>query len=203
MPVYHKTSDFRLSNRQKFEICVGAVLTQNTGWSNASNAITNLNRNNLCSAESIINPDNSDKIIESIKCSGYFNQKYRKLVFLSEFLMRNDFNTLNRLELYELRKKLLNIWGIGKETADSIILYVFNKPIFIVDAYTKRVLKNLEFLDNSENDYDNIRLKIENNLESSPELFADFHAVIVELCKDYCKKKPLCGSCPLSEKCES
>jgi len=177
-----------ISSNKRFEISVGAILTQNTSWSNVEKAIKNLIKNDLLSREAIkrINTKNLAKIIRS---SGYHNQKARKLKEFIKFLCSGK--EVNR-------ENLLDVWGIGKETADSILLYAYNKPIFVIDAYTKRIINRIGFKEQS---YDELQNLFANNLDKNVNLFKEYHALLVEHGKNICKKKPLCEKCCLNKKC--
>ncbi len=173
--VYKKRK--QLNEKEKFEIMVGAILTQNTSWKNVEKALLNLYKENLLDINKILKADN--KILEEkIKCSGYYRQKVKKLKALAEFLKKNNIGELEKMHKEELREKLLGIYGVGKETADSILLYAFNKPIFIVDAYTRKLFANLGIIKGNEN-YDEIRILVERNFPKSVEMLKEFHALIV------------------------
>ena len=177
---YHPRDYFIVKNdSQRFEISVGAILAQNTNWVNAEKSLLNLINNNLLSPEKIIN--NIKKVKELIKPSNYFNIKSGYLVNFSNFFLKLKGKIPKREEL-------LSIKGIGKETADSILLYAYNNPVFIIDAYTKRLINHLGLIDS--NDYEIIRAFFENNLPKNYELFSEFHALIVEHAKNYYSKKP-------------
>ncbi|BBB31692.1 endonuclease III related protein [Thermotomaculum hydrothermale] len=183
-----------------FEVCVGAILTQNTAWKNVEKAIENLKRENLLSCKALTEAE-LPLIARLIKPSGYFNQKAKKLKEFCSFLSENYNCSLgeffNSGSVEELRGKLLSIWGIGKETADSILLYAGNKPIFVVDAYTKRILSRHGICEENI-DYEKLRMLIENSIKKSVEYYNEFHAALVYIGKDFCsKKKPLCDRCPL------
>ena len=198
VPKYHK--NIELSERQKLEICFGAILTQNTNWKNVEKAIINLNKHKLIDVNKIIKIDNKE-LAEIIKSSGYNNQKAKKLKNFCGFLSRNYSGSLNlffKNNIRKLREELLSINGIGPETADSIILYSAKKPIFVVDAYTKRVFGRLGF---KEKTYDEMQRLFMKSLPNSEKLFNECHALIVELGKNTCKKRPLCSQCPLNAYC--
>jgi len=188
-----------------FEIMVGAILTQNTSWQNVEKAIGNLKSENLLSPERIYNVS-SERLAELIKSSGYYNQKAKKLKNFVEFLKENfsfKIENMKKLNLYKLREMLLNVNGIGKETADSILLYALSKKIFVVDAYTKRILKRLLFLNDENCEYDDVRFLIEKEIPKKLSLYKDFHAQFVMLGKNHCKKtKPLCDVCPVAKYCQ-
>ncbi|WP_297445791.1 endonuclease III domain-containing protein [Desulfurobacterium sp.] len=185
----------------EFEVCIGAILTQNTAWSNVEKAIANLKKENLLSPEAIIKVSDG-RLKELIRPAGFYNQKAERLKAFSSFILNGGgIEKLSRLSLYDLREKLLSIKGIGKETADSMILYAFKKPIFVVDAYTKRLLFRLGKIDSEKVDYDVLREMVEVCLPSDAELFGEFHALIVRQCKEFCKKKPSCKDCSLKDMC--
>jgi len=173
---------------KEWEVEVGAVLTQNTNWKNVEIALRNLKREGIVSKEDIQRiPEKS--LANLIRPSGYYKQKAKKLKALAEFSGKPT------------RENLLNIWGIGKETADSILLYAYGKPHFVVDAYTKRIFSRLGLIA-KEWDYERIRGYFEKNIPRKTNLYKEYHALIVELGKNFCKGKPLCGECPLNQMCK-
>jgi len=183
-----------------FEVCIGAILTQNTAWKNVEKAIENLKNADILSCKGILDADLSF-LAELIKPSGYFNQKAKKLKEFCRFLKENyncDLKMFfNSGPIEDLRNKLLSIWGIGRETADSILLYAGNKKIFVVDAYTKRIFSRHGICD-EKIDYDELRLSVENSIPESAEIYNEFHAGLVYIGKDFCSRKnPLCEKCPL------
>jgi len=178
-----------------FEICIGAILTQNTAWSNVEKAINNLKRENIIDAKTLLSASR-DKIAELIRPSGYFNQKTGYILEFCRFLMKHDIEKLKKMEMIEARELILNIKGIGKETADSILLYALDFPIFVIDAYTKRIFSRLSIVDHNIG-YDEIQDMFHKGLFTDPCLFNDYHAQIVILGKDHCNKKPKCSGCPL------
>lgn len=184
-----------------FEIIVGAILTQNTSWKNVERALENLKRKNLLIAERM-NGVSEKNLAEIIKPSGFYNQKAKKLKgFLNFFFKRfnGSFEKLSKEKLFSLRNELLSIPGIGNETADSILLYALNKPIFVVDAYTKRILTRHKIIDEKA-DYNATQKLFMENLPKDAKLFNNYHALFVKLGKDICKKNnPLCKGCPLNE----
>uniref|UniRef100_A0A7C4U7X3 Endonuclease III domain-containing protein n=1 Tax=candidate division WOR-3 bacterium TaxID=2052148 RepID=A0A7C4U7X3_UNCW3 len=182
-----------------FEIIVGAILTQGTNWKNVEKSINNIKERGLLELEKFKNLS-IEEIRELIKPSGFFNVKAKRLKnFLNEFSRRfRSIDEMKTMERDELRKYLLSIKGIGKETADSIILYALKKPIFVVDAYTRRILVRHNIIKGDE-DYEYIRRLFEDNLPDDEKLFNEYHALLVKLGKEYClKKKPLCSECPLN-----
>lgn len=188
----------RGKKQKKFEICVGAILTQNTNWQNVEKAIEKLYKAGLFNPEKILRIKNNELRIMIIS-TGYYKEKAKKLKVFSKMLI-SEFNgnieKLFRLPLKKAREKLLHAWGIGPETADSMLLYAGNKPVFVIDAYTKRLAKCLGI---KNLDYHVLQKYFMDNLPKSVKLYNEFHALIVKLAKDYCKTKPLCGSCLLKK----
>lgn len=184
----------------KFEILVGAILTQQTSWKNVDKAIKNLKENNMLNIEKISNCNISD-LEELVRPSGFYKQKANRLKSICNFILNNYGNLDNFLsiDIKELREKLLNLNGVGKETADSIILYASEKPIFVIDAYTKREFSRIFGI--KETDYDELQKLVETNIPKDVKLYKDFHAQIVELGKEYCNKNPLCANCPMNLTC--
>ncbi len=180
----------------KDEIIIGTILTQNTAWTNVEKAVTLLKQNGLCSLEKIYGCE-IQLLKECIKPAGFFNQKAVYLKNTAEFFVKNGgVDKLSSHSTSSLRDHLLNIKGIGKETADSILLYAFNRPVFVVDSYTKRLIKRHNL--SKKLDYDNIQMLFEENLEKNAELFMEYHALIVKNAKEFCRKKPKCDNCPLN-----
>ncbi|WAM31973.1 endonuclease III domain-containing protein [Caldicellulosiruptor naganoensis] len=188
----------------KFEMVVGAILTQNTSWSSVEKAISNLKKANILSIEGIL--QTPDQILaQLIRPTGYYNQKAKRLKDFCSFL-KNEFNSdlqkLFSLEIPELREKLLSQKGIGYETADSIILYGAEKPIFVVDAYTKRLFFRLGLIQSETISYNDLQMLIMTNIKHDTYLFNEFHALIVKHCKQLCvKKNTKCNMCCLKHLC--
>ena len=198
MPKYHKS--IKLNNKQKLEICFGAILAQNTSWKNVEKAIIQLSKNNLINIKKILKINN-EKLAEIIKSSGYYNQKAKKLKNFCYFLLNNYNGSLDlffKNETNKLRNELLSVNGIGPETADSIILYAAKKPIFVIDAYTKRIMNRIGY---EEEKYDRLQKLFMENLELDEKIFNECHALFVELGKNYCKKSQLCEKCPINKIC--
>ncbi|MFH1073299.1 MAG: endonuclease [Nanoarchaeota archaeon] len=192
------------NERQMFEVIVGSILTQNTSWKNAEKAIINLHRHNLLDLEKL-DAVPEKKLALLIKSSGYYNQKAKKITHALLFLREYPLRELKKLPLSELRRVLLGVPGIGKETADSIALYAFKRPIFVVDAYTRRIFSRIGII-TGEEEYDEIRKKVEREFSPMPDrekakAFNEYHALIVQQGKDICKKEPACQRCPLSKGC--
>lgn len=191
-----------------FEIAIGAVLTQNTSWSNVERAILRMKERGMMDPGSILNHE--DELPEVIRPAGYYNQKSGYLIGLCRHLMEvysGDMNRLNGKETGKLRRELLDLKGIGRETADSILCYSLNHPVFVVDAYTRRIFERIDpdeyggITGGSADDYDVIRDHVEGALKGDHVLLNRFHALIVYLGKDICRPKPLCVSCPLNNIC--
>lgn len=182
-----------------FEMMTGVILTQNTTWSNVEKAI--LNFGGRLSPEFVLGADNAD-LAEIIRPSGYYNQKAKRLKYLAEWFKKYgfDIDRIKSLDPENVRRELLSISGVGPETADSIMLYAFDFPYFVIDAYTRRIFSRLGF--DLPDSYDEIRSLFENNLERDADFFGEYHALIVRLAKEHCKKAPDCRGCPLSDNCE-
>ena len=185
----------------EFEVIVGAILTQNSNWKNVERAIANLKENNLLEPEGIHNLS-EEKLKRLIRPAGYYNSKARKLREFTDFLFENykDLDEFLGLPTEQLREQLLSVWGIGPETADSIVLYAAKKPSFVVDAYTRRIFSRIGLVDDRIG-YDELKKFFEDNLPKDAALYQEFHALIVELGKNYCKVKPRCKECPLEGNC--
>ena len=182
-----------------FEVMVGAILTQNTSWSNVRKAINNLKEHNLLSPKKLyqLTPK---KLSNLIMPAGYYNIKAKRLKEFLNFLFKNYQGNLKKMvsvDTSALRRQLLSVNGIGPETADSILLYAMNKPIFVIDAYTKRILKRHKFI-NHDASYEETQNLFMSRLKSDVKLFNEYHALLVKLAKDFClKTKPKCNICPL------
>jgi len=187
-----------------FEVCVGALLTQNTAWRNVEKAISNLKRRKLLTPEKILEC-REELLEELIRPAGFYRQKAKYLKNFCNFIINSGgLENLKRKELETLRGELLKLKGIGKETADSILLYALEKPVFVVDAYTKRLFYRLGILQREKENYEKVREIVEVSFSCEPDrlkTFKEFHALIVEHCKAACRKKPLCNNCCLWELC--
>ena len=181
-----------------FEIMVGAILTQNTSWVNVEKAIQRLKEEQVLTASGIHQLKKSE-LASLIRSSGFFRIKADRLKALVEFLLEEYEGKLVKMEkesLGTLREKLLSVKGIGPETADSILLYALEKPIFVVDAYTKRILSRHGMIPGNAS-YSEIQDLFMNNLPLDERLFNEYHALLVHLGKTSCKKNPKCDICPL------
>jgi endonuclease-3 related protein len=185
--------------RTRFEVIVGAILTQNTSWSNVERAIAGLRREKLLSPEAIEQVP-LEHLCGLIRPSGYFRQKARKLKAFVQFLRRRYDGSLTKMfatSTGELREQLLDVHGIGPETADSILLYAGGHPVFVVDAYARRILERHNLGDGKQS-YEEIRRLFEASLPTSAPLFNEYHALIVHTGKHFCRKsKPCCDGCAL------
>ncbi len=185
--------------RTRFEIIVGAILTQSTSWNNVKLAIGNLRREKLVSPAALERVP-LDHLAQLIRSSGYFRQKAQKLKAFVHFLYQQyggSFNKMFAAPTAELRERLLEVHGIGPETADSILLYAGNHAVFVVDAYTRRILKR-HGLAHEKHSYEEIRRLFEQNLPVNPSLFNEYHALIVRTGKHFCRKRnPDCQHCAL------
>ena len=187
-----------------FEVCIGAILTQNTAWTNVEKAIIALKQADIMSSEAL-HGCAPEQLAQLIRPAGYFNIKSRRLKDFTSWLSINHQGLLERMfsgNWHELRTELLRVRGIGPETADSILLYAGNKPTFVVDAYTRRLFQRLGLLAEAAG-YDDTRALFMNNLPEDVTLFNEYHAQIVEQCKRFCRAKPLCDGCPLCNSCPS
>lgn len=182
-----------------FEVIVGAILTQNTNWQNVARAIDNLKKAKVLTPTKLHSlPLN--KLAQLIRPSGYFNIKAKRLKSFLGFLFKNHQGKLDKmfsLPLDELRQEILSVKGIGPETADSILLYAGGYPVFVVDAYTKRIFSRKKLF-SEDADYHRVQEIFMVNLKKDVQLYNEYHALIVRLGKDFCKKtKPKCATCPI------
>ena len=161
--------------RERFEICVGAILTQNTAWPHAERALRNLDTLDALNGPDALLAIPQATLLAAIRPSGYFNAKARKVIALAEFLQTCPTSTPSR-------PALLSVWGIGPETADSIRLYAFRQPEMVVDTYTRRILAHLGLVENKIG-YDNLKAFCVRELDSSVEVYQEFHALMVEHAK--------------------
>jgi endonuclease III related protein len=185
--------------RTQFEIIVGAILTQNTSWKNVEKAISKLRRAGLLSPKALGNAS-IRRVERAVRSSGYFRQKARKLKAFCEFLETNYAGSLERMfraPTFILREQLLGVFGIGPETADSILLYAGGHEVFVVDAYTRRLLLRHGWIPEKAR-YDDIRWVFERQFPGDVKRFNEFHALIVKAGKRWClARNPKCTECPL------
>lgn len=182
-----------------FEVIVGAILTQNTSWLNVEKAIAKLKSKKLLTAEKL-NRLPVKKLAGLIKSAGFYNLKAVRLKNFLQFFFeayQGKIKLMRANDLASLRKQLLDVNGIGPETADSILLYALNKPVFVVDAYTKRICLRHKLIP-AQAEYSQVQDIFMRNLKPDIKLFNEYHALIVKLGKDYCRKQnPKCNLCPL------
>ncbi len=185
-----------------FEVMVGAILTQNTAWSNVEKAINNLKAADKLSPQRITRCRMAT-LAKLLRPSGYFNVKAARLrEFCHWYLRQGGFEALQRMPTDELRSTLLGIKGIGPETADDMLLYAFDRAVFVVDAYTRRLFSRLGVLRGGEH-YETIRLSVEHAMKAEAILYNEYHALVVVHAKNVCKVKPCCDDCYLRNKCPS
>jgi endonuclease-3 related protein len=189
-----------------FEVMVGAVLTQNTAWANVEKALANLKRERLLTPSRMFNLD-PDKLASLIRPCGYFNIKTKRLRHLLSFIHTRYSNSLTRMFSVDpelLRRQLLEVNGIGPETSDAILLYAGEKPFFVIDTYTKRILSRQGLIAGN-TDYHYLQGLFMDNLPLDARFYNEYHALIVRVGKEHCKKtRPLCNDCPLcSQQCWS
>ena len=183
-----------------FEVMIGAILTQNTAWSNVEKAIANLKQAGIFSETALLDASH-DEMAQLIRPSGYFNIKTDRLKQFCGFLQQQaGDNTLRGLETLKLRELLLSVKGVGPETADDMLLYAFQRPVFVIDAYTRRLFSRLGMVVGDES-YEVLRAGFELALEPDAELFNEYHALIVFHAKRFCNTKPKCSGCPVANQC--
>ncbi len=191
----------KLKEFQQFEVCMGAILTQNTSWKNCEKAIENLKKQKLFSLEKISRAKHGT-IARAIRSSGYYNQKTKKIQAFCRHVLKNHkkSSALLKQSAEKLRTELLSLHGIGPETADSIILYASEQPVFVADAYTRRFVKRFW---KKGLDYEQTQEFFESQLPKNAELFNEYHALLVEHAKQFCSSKPDCQKCFLGKKCKN
>jgi endonuclease-3 related protein len=185
-----------------FEVIIGAILTQSVAWTSVEKAIVALKREGLLSAPAL-RAVSHERLAALLRPTGYFNAKARKVQAMAQHLARYD-DDLDRFfhqPMEALRKELLAIHGVGEETADSIVLYAAGKPSFVIDAYTRRIFGRLR-MGPADGAYARFRAWFQRHLPAEPRLFNEYHALLVWLGKDVCRKqRPRCGVCPLQDDC--
>lgn len=185
-----------------FEIMVGAVLTQNTAWSNVERAIANLKKAGALSAQAIADT-RRERLARWLRPSGYFNVKSKRLrAFCKWLLEAGGVRALRKAPTDTLRPALLAVHGVGPETADDILLYAFRRPVFVIDAYTRRLFTRLGAISGNES-YESLRRLFETSLRGGERLYNEYHALIVRHAKDICRPTPRCGECCLAASCPS
>ncbi len=189
--IYHPGDySYPKTDKQRLEIAIGAILAQNTSWNNAQKAVVNLNRNELVDIQNLLRVDIKE-LEDIIRSAGFFRQKAERLKILADFISKTGFDFT--------REELLELKGIGPETADSILLYACQKPEFVVDAYTKRIFFRLGLI--GDLNYEKTKDFFEDNLPKNVDIYQEYHALIVEHAKKFCRKKPECEGCPLLDIC--
>lgn len=196
---YHKKNyNIPYTEEEQFEICIGAILTQNTAWTNVEKALTQLGNITL---KRIANMP-KEQLAQAIKPTGYFNQKTERIQEFAHYILKKH-GTLNKMftqDTETLREELLTLKGIGPETADSIILYAAKKTIFVIDTYTKRIMERIGL---TFKDYNDLQQQFHKELSPNTPTYNEYHALIVEHAKQHCtKNKPTCETCPLIKQCE-
>ena len=188
--------------QEPFEVIVGAILTQSAAWNNVEKAIANLKSAGVLTVQAIGGLP-LDRLARLVYPSGYYNAKTKKLKAFCQWLGQNFDNDLDRLfsgEVDHLRRQLLSVHGIGEETADSIILYAAGKPVFVIDAYTRRIMSRLGLTPDN-NSYQAWQNLFMHHLSADARLFNEYHALLVRLGKEVCRRRPLCERCCLSDCC--
>ncbi|MCX5714282.1 MAG: endonuclease III domain-containing protein [Candidatus Omnitrophica bacterium] len=182
-----------------FEVMVGAILTQNTNWQNVEKAINNLRAHKVLTPKRLYKTPHR-KLASFIRSAGYYNIKAKRLRSLLDFFFKaynGNIGKMRAASTEDLRQQLLSVNGVGPETADSILLYALDKPVFVVDAYTRRALTRHGLID-QDAPYGKIQDLFMRNLKKDVRLYNEYHALLVKLGKDYClKKKARCQACPL------
>jgi len=184
--------------RTRLEMMLGAILTQNTAWTNVEKAMANLRADHALSFQAL-EQASVEQIANWIRPAGYFNQKASYIKGMVETIRERFGGSLNQLFALDtptLRKELLSWKGVGPETADSILLYAGKRPVFVVDAYTKRFLFRHGWCDKKAS-YDSVAKLFTDNLPEDVQLYNEYHALIVRLCKEHCNPTPKCEGCPL------
>ncbi len=193
-PMGYHPKNFTLPSTpsQVFEVCVGAILTQNTSWKNVEKAVEKIHQLKAMSADGITRLSESE-LSDAIRCCGYYNQKTIKLRKYAVF-----HKSLRGKK--PSRDALLGVWGVGPETADSILLYAYHVPSFVVDAYTKRIMSRVGVL-KGDQDYDDVKKLFEDSLPRNHMVYNEFHALLVEHAKRHCQTKPDCVGCCIKKMC--
>lgn len=184
----------------RFEIMVGSILTQNTAWRNVEKAVANLKAADMLCADAIAQAE-PEVLAQLIRPSGYFNVKARRLgCFCAWYVRAGKYQKLRYWPTQRLREALLGVHGVGHETADDILLYAFHRPVFVIDAYTRRIFSRLGTIRGDEA-YDELRGVFEHQLVRRPAVYAEFHALVVRHGHEICRPAPKCGDCRLNTLC--
>lgn len=202
-PVYTPGRLLPVDEAGRFEITLGAILTQNTAWTNVERALENLHCAGIFSPRDLL-AQKPAELAALIRPSGYFTQKEKKLRIFCEHITRQHPSGItdwfSSEDLPALREELLSLWGIGPETADSMLLYAGGRPVFVIDAYTLRIGRRLGWYGEAA-DYYAAQRFITAALPRDVKIYNEFHALFVALAKYHCKKKPVCAGCPLKRCC--
>jgi endonuclease-3 related protein len=208
MDIYHRLhqrygDQYWWPGETPFEIIIGAILTQSTSWKNVEKAIANLKREHLLSCRALWKIEEK-QLAELIRSSGYYNAKAKKVKSFVQFLhdrYQCQLNKMFAVPVRELRIELLAVHGIGEETADSILLYAGNKPVFVIDAYTKRIFSRLRII-KPQIKYQEVQQLFMHHLPTDAKLFNEYHALLVAFGKSQCAKRPDCSHCFLKDLCQ-
>ena len=198
----YDVQDWWPGREDPFEVIVGAILTQHTTWANAASAIDSLRRAQAMTPEAIRTAEARD-LQAPIRTSGFYRAKATTLKAFRGMLWNDHADDLSQLlaqPLVDLRAKLLSVRGIGDETADAILVYAAGKPSFVIDAYTRRLLKRLGWIEGSES-YRTIQAAFTRALPTDAEVFAEYHALIIQHGKIHCRSRPRCDGCPVEGMC--
>ena len=184
---------------KEWEVIIGAILTQNTSWSNVEKALKNLRDAGVAGPKEVQDV-NERELQQLVRPSGFFRQKAERLKGIAAFMA--SYGNFNEFSSKVEREDLLSVKGIGRETADSILLYALGRPHFVVDAYTMRIFSRMGLIGKDWN-YEKTKEFSEKNIEKDEKTYKEFHALIVSLGKNFCRKKPLCYECPLRKGCKN
>ncbi len=182
-----------------FEVIIGAILTQNTNWNNVEKAISNLKARELLDPLKLHNLS-KEELATIIKPAGYFNVKAKRIKNFTDWLFEDHdgkIENIQNMSTSMLREEILQIKGIGPETADSILLYGLNRPTFVIDTYTARITARHHLIDLGAT-YDDLKYLFESNLAEDIQLYNEYHALLVQVGKNFCKPNPKCENCPLN-----
>jgi endonuclease-3 related protein len=188
---------------EPFEVIVGAILTQSAAWGNVEKAIANLKRAEALSSAKLRRLQ-LPRMAKMVHPCGYYNAKALKLKSFAFWLgnhYNDDLDSLFAVDTDELRQQLLSVHGIGQETADSILLYAAGKPVFVIDAYTRRILSRIGLVPEKDS-YGGYQAFFMENLPADAAMFNEYHALLVRLGKDFCRRRPLCPQCCLKDICQ-
>ncbi len=188
------------TEKQMLEIMLGAILTQNTSWVNAEKALFELHNKSLIDIPRLLRVP-LDQLAPIVRSSGYYNQKAARILNLAYYLTDHPISSLLKRSLEDLRPELRAIKGMGNETCDSVLLYALKKQIFVVDAYTKRLLIRFGLITPTDT-YEEVQTLFHHEIQSSVDVYNEYHALIVQHCVHCCVKVPLCESCPLTDFCQ-